>query len=283
MTAPPAILFDAFYDQAAHAGRVRPYVVCSSPRSGSTLLCHLLIRAGGLGVPAEYLTRSADLDPLLRRAGVTGTTDPPELERYLDWLFRYRSGPDGMFGIQLQFNQVEDRARAPALQKLLRHARFVYLVRRDPMAQAISFAMARGTRRFHEAADAPRSDEAPRFDLRQVREASKAIALEAFGWSAFFEANRIQPLTMAYEDMMADPGWTCRRIAEFLGAATPAEVALDDLPLRRQRSPAYDAWRDALLRHFRIGSRTGTADARGIDDGPAYRAGPGPRPDEEQP
>lgn len=40
---------------------VRSYVICSTPRSGSTLLAEAMHRTGELGVPAEYIDVAANL------------------------------------------------------------------------------------------------------------------------------------------------------------------------------------------------------------------------------
>ncbi len=249
-----ASLFDESYDQSPVTGAIRPYVICTTQRSGSTVLCHLLAATGAMGVPTEYFGAGADMMAFARRLDAIGPDGGLRVGRYLAALLRLRSTPNGVFGVKMHFHQLEGRSRRRPLENLLGEARYIWLRRRDPNAQAISFALARQTGRFHEVQGSARPTDDPPFQLRQIIDALRGILLQDAGWQAFFQANGIVPLELWYEDLLADPDWTCRRIGAFLGVAMDQPVSLDAVPIRRQRSATYDAWRAGLMNHMRIAS-----------------------------
>ena len=70
-------------DYPDYQGSSQPYIICSTPRCGSTLLCDLLSQSGDLGVPHEYLTISAHGLFLIGRLGID-LTDPNLAQTYLN-------------------------------------------------------------------------------------------------------------------------------------------------------------------------------------------------------
>ena len=253
-----ASLFDESYDQPTVTGAVRAYVISATQRSGSTVLCHLLTATGAMGVPTEYFGAGAETSAIGRRLDAVGTDGRLRLGRYLAALIRRRSTPNGVFGVKMHFHQLETRSNRRPLQKLLVDARYVWLRRRDPIAQAISFALAQRTGRFQESRDVARPSNDPPFELREVLNAWRGLALQDAGWQVYFQANGIAPLEVWYEDMLADPDWTCRRIGQFLGVTIERPVSLDAVPIRRQRSTVSEIWRAALMDHLRIAGSEGT-------------------------
>src|SRR6187401_2384980 len=68
----------------------RAYVIISTPRSGSTLLCRGLASTNLAGIPEEYFNPDLE-DWARRRDGV----DPAA---YVEWLLSERVSPNGVFG-----------------------------------------------------------------------------------------------------------------------------------------------------------------------------------------
>src|SRR3954464_9749883 len=102
------------------------YLVCATPRSGSTLLCHLLDRTGLAGHPEEYFEalrhsglprrpheyfdpqRHANIvERLAFREMPDGSAPPPQpsalwraetYDQYLAWATEQGTTPNGVFG-----------------------------------------------------------------------------------------------------------------------------------------------------------------------------------------
>ena len=116
------------------------YVVCTTMRSGSGLLCHGLRGTGLAGVPAEYF-HPRQRARLAERWRCSDTT-----AGYIRELRARRSGPNGVFGLKLHSHQMRN---LDALDSLLPGAGYVRLRRRDIDAQAVSLWTALQTRQFY--------------------------------------------------------------------------------------------------------------------------------------
>jgi trehalose 2-sulfotransferase len=154
----------------------RSYLVCATPRSGSTLLCHLLGRTGVAGRPEEYfeaLLHSGQprrpheyFDPdgpedILRRLAFRempdGPADPSPLwdtsdySAYLAWALEQGTTPNGVFGAKLMWGYFGDFVsllreipayRELPIQELLPavfpELRYVRVVRANKVRQAVS-------------------------------------------------------------------------------------------------------------------------------------------------
>ena len=153
------------------------YLVCATPRSGSTLLCQLLDQTGVAGHPEEYfealrhsgLPRRPEeyFDPhrhaniierLAFREMPDGTSrtpntlwQPDTYDRYLAWALEQGTTPNGVFGAKLMWGYLGDFAQllrgidgmhGRPLPDLLASAfpglRYVQITRRDKFRQAVS-------------------------------------------------------------------------------------------------------------------------------------------------
>ena len=86
----------------------RSIVICSHPRSGSTLLGEAIHFAGGLGCPLEYLHRGF-------RPTLAARWQAPDLDTYVAAMHRWRTDPSGTVATKLFWQDVEEIAheRAP--------------------------------------------------------------------------------------------------------------------------------------------------------------------------
>jgi LPS sulfotransferase NodH len=175
------------------------YLVCATPRSGSTLLCHALAQTGVAGRPEEYfeaLLRSGVprrpheyFDPdrhanIVERLAFREMLDsapkpnplwrPDTYEQYLAWALDEGTTPNGVFGAKLMWGYLGDFAEllrgadgmgSRPLPELLARAfpglRYVQITREDKVRQAVSLWKAVQTQAWRrEAGDATR-DGAP--------------------------------------------------------------------------------------------------------------------------
>lgn len=154
----------------------RSYLVCATPRSGSTLVCQTLIRTGVAGRPEEYFEalrssglprrpeeyfhgvgdrtifdhlaeRSQGFDPVPRSPLWSRTA----YDRYLDWVKEVGTTDNGVFGAKLMWGYVEDFVSllrnipeyrevpmADILSEVFPNLTFVRVVRANKIRQAVS-------------------------------------------------------------------------------------------------------------------------------------------------
>ncbi len=154
----------------------RSYIVCATPRSGSTLVCHALAETGVAGRPEEYfealrhsgrprspeeyflgVTDQSIRDHLGERS--IGSDPPPRsplwsraaYDRYLEWALEAGTTPNGVFGAKLMWGYLgdfvsllrnipanRDLPLANLLPEVFPELTFVRVVRANKLRQAVS-------------------------------------------------------------------------------------------------------------------------------------------------
>jgi LPS sulfotransferase NodH len=161
----------------------RTYLVCATPRSGSTLLCAVLASTGRAGRPEEFFEarcesgiprrpreyfKAASGLPLARVPDVDPPTPPySDLRAVMRWRehfersLRAGSTPNGVFGAKVMWMHLSDLARfagtprAEVLERLFPDATFVWVRRADRVRQAISLWKAMQTQVWRAEAERP--------------------------------------------------------------------------------------------------------------------------------
>ena len=154
----------------------RSYLVCATPRSGSTLVCHALTETGVAGCPEEYFealrhsgrprrpeeyflgVEDQSIRDHLGERGI-GSDPPPRsplwsraaYDRYLDWAFEAGTTGNGIFGAKLMWGYFgdfvsllrnipahRDTPLAELLPEVFPELTFVRVVRANKVRQAVS-------------------------------------------------------------------------------------------------------------------------------------------------
>src|SRR5690348_3164375 len=83
------------------------YIICTSPRSGSTLLCRGLANTGKAGTPDEYFERPGEnMAYWMCRFGVR------DQSQFVNQVVEATSTPNGVFGVKLHWTAYHDMHRA---------------------------------------------------------------------------------------------------------------------------------------------------------------------------
>lgn len=239
----------------------RGYILCATPRSGSTLLCDLLAGTGIAGRPNSFY-REEDRADWADGFGV----DPADETAFLAAVRDAGAGGTGIFGMRLMWESVGDLRRrlgalfpaaegdAGLLEAAFGPIAFVHLSRRDRLAQAVSLLRARGSGLWHRHADGTERERlAPRgsaeYDAPRIAETMTALEAAERGWRAWFEAGAIRPIAVAYEDLAAAPRET---LADLLGRLGLDRAAAARAAPRTAR--LADAETDAWVARYRGGA-----------------------------
>lgn len=208
------------------------YILCTSPRSGSTLLTTLLRATGVAGHPASWF-HDLSLQGWADGLGVPlpeGNAADQAATLIETAQQKGRAGGP-LFGLRLQrqsapfFLQILGQLHPEAPGDLSRirarfgETRFLYLSRQDKVAQAVSYMRAVQSGLWHRAADgselerlAPHRD--PHYDAAFLSEWVATFTGYDHAWRAWFAAERITPLALTYEDLSRDP---LRCLGQVLG------------------------------------------------------------------
>jgi len=205
------------------------YIICTSPRSGSTLLCGLLRDSGVAGDPQSYFHRTALAD---WRAGLN-LPDTVPLPDILNAAKSAGTAGTGMFGLRLQrhsaaffFEQLarqypqvsDDVARFEAC---FGETCFIHLTRQNKVEQSVSLVRALQSGLWHLNADGTEHertapDKPPHYDQEAIAAEYKTLNQYDVAWQDWFAAQNIAPLRITYEDLATDPIATTRQVLSFL-------------------------------------------------------------------
>jgi trehalose 2-sulfotransferase len=208
--------------------RVRPrasYFVCGTPRCGSWLLCGLLASTGVAGRPHEWFWRDT-------RASLMRSWGAKDAAEYVELVLAAGTTANGVFGAKVMWGHLPELSPFP-------RPRFIWLRRRDPVAQAVSFAKAVQTGHWHEWDPAPRTP--PAFRFHEVDHLLRELEGHNRRWAAWFADRGLAPLELAYDDLVADPEAQTCRVLGFLSLELPRGASIEPLT-RGQRDPLNAEW-----------------------------------------
>lgn len=233
--------------------RADSFLVCGTPRTGSTLLCGLLAATGVAGKPESYF-RLPDERSYAEAWGVqVGPDGPLDYGCYVRAAMGVGSTANGVFGARAMWGtmgEVVGKLRAAyshplgpdieVLEQVLGQTRFVHLQRGDVVAQAVSWTRAEQSSYWQDGDEVPPGWR-PRFDYNEVDGYVKAINEHNAAWHEWFNASGIVPLRVLYEDMVADITGATNAILQLLGIDLPSGHVIT-AGTRRQADEINDEW-----------------------------------------
>jgi LPS sulfotransferase NodH len=258
------------------------YLVCATPRSGSTLLCELLEQTGVAGHPEEYFEalrhsgvprrpheyfdreRHANIIERLafREMPDDGTVRPPNplwdpdnYGRYLQWALEQGTTPNGVFGAKLMWGYLGDLATllrtidgmaGLPVPELLAHAfpglRYVQITREDKVRQAVSLWKAVQTQAWRQDQDRAKPAAKPVFSFRAINYLVRLLTAHDASWDAYFLGLGKPPLKLTYEELAAEQGPVVRRLLAHLGIPAPEPLSLPPPRLSVQADELSEDW-----------------------------------------
>jgi trehalose 2-sulfotransferase len=244
-----SLFADLFVNLACSGDPMRPattpsvapslaYAIVGTPRSGSEFLCNVLRSTGQAGYPEEHLRQESQL---LTRYGRF------DCVRYFDALMSRKTTPNGVFGTKIISHFLREHVRlAPGLKRSLKRLRYIHIVRRDRVGQAISAMIAGKAGIWHIRDDADQ-DRYRRVldamtveddDLLRVNRMISSFRRQDRQLSKFLRKHRVPSMTVAYEDLIANPAMHLGSILSFLNL--DARVPDMAVTLKPTRSPLSD-------------------------------------------
>jgi LPS sulfotransferase NodH/DNA-binding CsgD family transcriptional regulator len=229
---------------------VTSYIVAATPRTGSTLLCEGLVASRVAGNPQEVFEPMWEAE---WRAEV-GVSVDESYGHFIEAAKRYGTRGD-VYGVKIQWMQVAPLARnsgfrgrpEDVLEHLFPGALFVHTVRRDRLAQSLSWFRAIETNEWWRWASAP-PVKPPHLDADRVRALMLEIDRQQSEWLRYFHERGITALTVEYEDLASDWRGPIGRVLAFLGRDPAAAAAIADPKMIRQADDVTERWRRAMQR-----------------------------------
>jgi trehalose 2-sulfotransferase len=266
------------------------YLVCATPRSGSTLLCHLLDETGLAGHPEEYFEalrhsglprrpheyfdpdRHANIVERLafrempdRPATPNELWQPETYDRYLAWALREGTTPNGVFGAKLMWGYLGDFAQLlrgidgldglpvpELLERAFPNLRYVRITRQDKVRQAVSLWRAVQTQawRRENGGDDKRQAREPTFSFRAINYLVRLLTAHDASWDAYFLGLGHEPLSVTYEELAESHEPVVRRVLEHVGVEVPVDLRVEAPRLQAQADDISERWVARVHEHL---------------------------------
>jgi LPS sulfotransferase NodH len=216
------------------------YIICGTPRTGSTLLCKLLASTKAAGDPHSFFRRQ-DISSWAEEWRLPPRDSMSEKDfstAYLAAVIKAGRGGTNVFGLRLMRENMGDLAAIidqafPSLPT--NRARFesafgtilyIHLAREDKLAQAISLVKAEQTGLWHIAPDGTEIERVglpkePQYDFERIRREVAELTSYDAAWNSWFVEQGIVPFHVSYESLSAHPAATLIRICDALGVQAP--------------------------------------------------------------
>ena len=235
----------------------RCYVVCAIPRSGSNLLTDGLRATRRAGMPKQFFLPKSE-GRYSAELGLDPNTDYPG---YVRAIVNAKTTRNEVFGFKLMSWYLDDflarlrdtRAFGDApmneftmLRNVFPRLRFVHIVRRHKLRQALSTARALQTGLW-KVQDGKAALREPQFDPELIEQSLREAERQEKIWYTFFQRIEVAPFQVEYEKLCRDYEETIRGVLDFLKISLPRGTRIGPPVTVRQSDEISRIWEERFL------------------------------------
>jgi LPS sulfotransferase NodH len=236
------------------------FIVCTSPRSGSTLLCKLLAATGKSGKPDSHF-HSPSVSDWTRNYSIAAEDFHTECELLSAIFMAARdrgTGSTSMFGLRMQghsFDYFMQKLRvlhesyacdSERIHAAFGKTLFIHLSRKDKLDQAISYVKAAQSGLWHIAADGTELErlsvhQEPVYDEKAIAHQCAKLSDMDKRWESWFIGEGLDPLRVQYNDLSDNPIGVVCEVLHRLGIDPEIARGLE-LPIARLADATNKSW-----------------------------------------
>jgi trehalose 2-sulfotransferase len=225
------------------------YIVCATPRCGSSLLDEALKNTGMAGNPEEYFLPQ-------NRYIWQRTWHTPTFSEYLAEVLHRGTSPNGVFGMKIMwgyFHQCSGQIqRLPgnrhqtthtALASVFPELSYIWIKRRDKVRQAVSHSKARQTNIWVVTNESvPGEVRKPVFSFQQIDFIVRQLEAHDIAWQRYFALHGLRPYTIFYEDFVENYEKTALNILRYLNISLSEPIQFSARRLQKQADQESEEW-----------------------------------------
>ncbi len=215
------------------------YIICSIPRSGSSLLSYGLTETKIAGIPHEYFN-IMNKDILMPRWNLT------TIEEYIAVLLKKRVTANGWFSLKIHYHQYYENFLHHAPDKIFPNLKYIYITRRDNIRQSISYLKSIQSGKW---TSLDQEYLKPAFDYKRIKGYQSQMDSEEKGWETYFKQKEIEPLRIIYEDFVLSYSDTILKVLNFLGIEIPETLQIAAPKIQKQADDLTENWYQLFLTH----------------------------------
>ena len=242
----------------------KSYIIWTSQRTGSTVLCKLLEGTGIAGRPDEWLHEYETYDLLAKY----GLPDPPSLQQKL---WELGTTPNGVFGLKVgvcephtsrmtdYFREFPgcpegDVPRATIWENAFPNCSHIFMTRRNRVRLAVSWWKAIRSGEFHREVgiDPGKGIDPNEYNFDAIKHLILDADMREAGTQEFFEEADIVPLNIVYEDFIADYETTVSLILDFLEIPGKDSVSIPAMSYQKLADDLSEEWVQRFRRELQL-------------------------------
>src|SRR4030066_841858 len=229
--------FSEKHDMPAPREVLLRYAICSTPRSGSHFLGHLMKQGIKIGHPLEYFHEEHFKTWQKRSASSKHTHILPYLESI-------RTTPNGAFGMKVHFRHLQTLEQHIKTRDFIDTYKHVYVLRKNTLAQAVSYARASQTGAWISGMPEIRK---PSYDRLLIIEKLREIHRDNASWECLFSLYQANFHKIYYEDLVTNTKQTLKDVANFLNIKA-SDILIPEVSLPKQQSDSINKdWIERFL------------------------------------
>lgn len=219
-------------------------VLCSTGRSGSHFLGHLMAGTKMLGVPFEYfnLKNMEEWEKIYKTKTANELLDKLRVDRV--------SQQSGVFSTKIHYSQLRHLGGIRFLLDNFRTAKYIFIKRKDLLKQAISMVIARQTGQWISGQKGKNVE--PIYSYSAINFELKKIIKDNASWEYMFNSNGIEYHNVLFEDVVVNQDEELEKILKFIFEDKDYKidsVKFDNkLSTKKQSSHISDEWKEKFLK-----------------------------------
>ena len=250
-------------------------MICATPRTGTNLLCEALAKTGVTGRPDEYFGHM-HVQRWKKKWQVESAVD------YIQSLKNEAQTENGIWGVKVMMQYYDDLysllsdahedktiGRFDIVERTFSELNYVWMTRRDKIAQAISLHKAYQDFVWAvDKGDIPPDEKELIFDFKEIDRILFEITRNETEWEEYFQSVGRRPFIVVYEDFIENYEATVNSVLDHLGIQFKFKGKIGESRFQRQWNQLSENWRNRYLKEKQ------EAQQDGASTGASCRAGP---------
>lgn len=183
------------------------FFLCFTNRCGSNYLAQAISSDGRLPQVGENI----NFDAVINQSSRLGFTSFTE---YFLWLSNSVKGKEGLFGCKTSVGQLLFLYNEGLLSQFASTPKFIHVVRKDVIAQAVSLYIANKTNQW--TSEQLGANEPVDYDKESLISIVNGICIQNAAFQSIFQLFGVSPLVVYYENFVETPRKLIKKIGDYL-------------------------------------------------------------------
>lgn len=219
------------------------YFLCFTNRCGSNYVAQAISSDGKLMQAGE----NVNYNTVISHSQEQGLLSFSE---YFSWLANATKGASGIFGCKVSVGQLIFLYNEGILQKLSPSPKFIHVIRRDTIAQAISHYIAIKTNKWT-SEQKGRENIQIDYDVNTLLGIVRATSFQNAMFESIFKIMGVEPTVVYYEEFLESPQEAISQIGQILGVQDLAYVS-PNIHYKKQANEINDSLIEKFCQEFKL-------------------------------